>query len=120
MPSTASGCTGIDVLVFISAQISKQPYAAVGKPQWTACYKQTRKTKDMPLESIFTSQPSPSFKETIQRLWTAHVERRRVHAVYAQTRRELSAMSKRELADIGIDGSDIDQIAAEAAAISQK
>lgn len=36
-------------------------------------------------------------------------------AVYAQTRRELSAMSTRELNDIGIDAASIDDIAYDAA-----
>ncbi|WP_223423491.1 DUF1127 domain-containing protein [Tateyamaria pelophila] len=74
----------------------------------------------MTLQNILTVHPFEGFLDTIHQFRADHAERRRARAVYDRTWRELSAMSDRERADIGIHRSDIPGIASEAAAMSRK
>jgi len=74
----------------------------------------------MTLQSIRTIHPFEGFHSLIQQFKADRAERRRVRAVYDRTWRELSAMSDRERADIGIHSSDIPRVASEAAALSRK
>jgi|GEM_PF-2096608 uncharacterized protein YjiS (DUF1127 family) len=74
----------------------------------------------MTLQSIRTINPFEGFHNLIQQFKADRAERRRVRAVYDRTWRELSAMSDRERADIGIHSSDIPRVASEAAALSRK
>ncbi len=70
----------------------------------------------MTLQNILTVHPFEGLHNTIQQFRVDHAERRRARAVYDRTWRELSAMSDRERAVIGIHSSDIPRIAFEAAA----
>lgn len=74
----------------------------------------------MTLQDILTVHPFERLHNTILQFRADHAERRRARAVYDRTWRELSAMSDRERADIGIHSSDIPRIALEAAAMSRK
>lgn len=74
----------------------------------------------MTLQNILTIHPFEGFHNTIQKFRAARAERRRVRAVYDRAWRELSAMSDRERADIGIHSSEIPRVASEAAAMSRK
>ncbi len=104
----------------ISVQIQNDPNAIIGDMRWIEFHHLKRKTENMTLQNILTVHPFEGFHNTIQQFRADHAERRRVRAVYDRTWRELSAMSGRERADIGIHSSDIPRIASEAAAMSRK
>lgn len=74
-----------------------------------------RKTKAMTLQNIIPAHPFSGLTAIAHRLRENLQERRQAKAAYDRTLAELSAMSGRELADIGINRSDIPRIAAEAA-----
>jgi uncharacterized protein YjiS (DUF1127 family) len=74
----------------------------------------------MTLQNILNVHSFEGFHDTIQQFRADHAERRRARAIYVRTWRELSAMSDRERADIGIHSSDIPRISSEAAAMSRK
>jgi len=71
-------------------------------------------------QNILTVHPFDGLHAKIQQFRADCAERRGARAVYERTWRELSAMSNRERADIGIHSSDIPRIASEAAAVSRK
>ena len=74
----------------------------------------------MTLQNILTIHPFEGFHNMIQKFRAYRAERRRVRAVYDRAWRELSAMSDRERADIGIHSSEIPRVASEVAAMSRK
>jgi uncharacterized protein YjiS (DUF1127 family) len=106
--------------VTISVQNQNEPNAIIGDMPWIKFHHLKRKTEDMTLQNILTVHPFEGFHNIIQQFRADHAERRRARAVYNRTWRELSAMSGRERADIGIHSSDIPRIASEAAAMSRK
>lgn len=70
---------------------------------------------EMTLQSIIPADPIHGFLDAIQRLRANLAEQRKAQAAYDRTFNELSAMSNRDLADIGVDRAAIPLIAAEAA-----
>lgn len=79
-----------------------------------------RKTYKMTLQNTLTIYPLERFLVAIERLRADFADQREKRAIYDRTWRELSAMSNRERADIGIHRSDIPRIASEAATMSRK
>jgi uncharacterized protein YjiS (DUF1127 family) len=71
----------------------------------------------MTFQSILTRHPFEGFISALRQLRSEYEDKRQRKAVYERTWRELSAMSNRDMADIGIYSSDIPRIAAEAAAM---
>ncbi|MBM7070063.1 DUF1127 domain-containing protein [Actibacterium sp. 188UL27-1] len=69
----------------------------------------------MTFQNLYLSHPLHRIVEVYWRLRSEIAENRRTRAVYNQTFAELSAMSDRELVDIGLSRGDIGQISAEAA-----
>jgi uncharacterized protein YjiS (DUF1127 family) len=106
--------------VAISVQIQNEPNAIIGDTRWIKFHHLKRKTGDMTLQNILTIHPFEGFHNTFQQFRADRAERRRVKAVYDRTWRELSEMTDRERADIGIHSSEIPRIASEAAAMSRK
>jgi uncharacterized protein YjiS (DUF1127 family) len=104
----------------INLQVQNKPNTLIGDTRWIKFHHLKRKTEDMTLQNILTVHPFEGFHNMIQQFRADYAERRRVRAVYNRTWRELSAMSGRERADIGIHSSDIPRIASEAAAMSRK
>jgi uncharacterized protein YjiS (DUF1127 family) len=74
-----------------------------------------RKTKDMTFQNIIPAHPLSGFLAAVHDVRERAAERRKTNAAYTRTLNELSAMSSRELADIGLHRSEIPRIAAEAA-----
>jgi len=74
-----------------------------------------RKTKDMTLHNILPIHPFSGFIPAAHDLRDRATERRKANAAYTRTLNELSAMSSRELADIGLHRSEIPDVAAKAA-----
>ncbi|MFL4470598.1 DUF1127 domain-containing protein [Tateyamaria armeniaca] len=69
----------------------------------------------MTLAQIVPAHPFSAFIAAVTNMFERAAERRQTHAVYTKTLNELSAMSSRELADIGVHRSEIPNIAAAAA-----
>lgn len=69
----------------------------------------------MTFQNILPAHPMQSIYDAVHRLRSDLAEQRRANAVYTQVFNELSAMSNRDLADIGVAPSDIERIASEAA-----
>jgi len=69
----------------------------------------------MTFQNILPAHPMQGFLDAVRRLKSDMAEQRRGNALYRQVSGELTAMSDRELADIGIARSDIERIATEAA-----
>ncbi len=69
----------------------------------------------MTLQNIVPAHPFSGVTAALQGLRERAVERAEMKAVYNKTWRELSAMSNRDLADIGLHRSDIPRVATEAA-----
>ncbi|WP_282063852.1 DUF1127 domain-containing protein [Roseobacter litoralis] len=69
----------------------------------------------MTVQNLHTSNPLYRIVEAYWRFRSRTAENRRTRAVYYQTFAELSAMSDRELVDIGLSRGDIGQVATEAA-----
>lgn len=61
-----------------------------------------------------TSRPSGSIAEAFKAAYVKYVDRAARRAAYRQTVRELSALSSRELADLGMHHSNIKSVALEA------
>jgi uncharacterized protein YjiS (DUF1127 family) len=78
---------------------------------------QKERRKSMTLQNMIPAHPFSSFISAVLDLRERAAERRKTKAAYTKTRDELSEMSSRELADIGIHRSEIPRIAAEAANI---
>ena len=87
---------------------------------WIKFHQINGKTYDMTLQNTLTIHPLARLLETIGRHLSSLADQREKRAVYDRVWRELSAMSHREQADIGIHSSDIPRIASEAAAMSRK
>jgi uncharacterized protein YjiS (DUF1127 family) len=69
----------------------------------------------MTLQNIIPAHPFSGLVAAFQDLRARAEEWRATRAAYTRTLNELSAMSSRELADIGLHRSDIPGVAAEAA-----
>ena len=67
------------------------------------------------LQNILPARPMQGFIDAVHRLKSDMAEQRRTRAIYNQVFGDLSAMSNRDLADIGVARSDIERIATEAA-----
>lgn len=104
----------------VNVHILNEPSAVIGNMRWIKFHHLKRKTEDMKFQNILTGHPFEGFHNTIQQFRADHAERRRARAVYDRTWRELSAMSGRDRAEMGIHSSDIPRIASEAAAMSRK
>lgn len=66
----------------------------------------------MTLQNILHRHPFHVFAHAMDRLRSNMAAQRKARAAYNKTHRELSAMSTRELTDIGIDRADIPTVAA--------
>ena len=75
-----------------------------------------RKRNDMAFQNTLPQTPISGIFGALRRMKNRFDARRQANARYDQAWRELSAMSRHEMADIGIDRSDIPRIAAEMAA----
>ncbi len=104
----------------VSKPIQNGPAAITQYTRWIEFHHLKRKTADMTLQNILTVHPFEGLHNRIRQFRSDHAERRSAKEVYDRTWRELSAMSNRERADIGIHCSDIPRIASEAAAMSRK
>ena len=104
----------------INLQVQNKSNTLIGDTRWIKFHHLKRKTEDMTLQNILTIHPFGGFHDAIQQFRADRAERRRVRAVYDRTWRDLSAMSDRERADIGIHSSEIPRIASEAAAMSRQ
>jgi uncharacterized protein YjiS (DUF1127 family) len=69
----------------------------------------------MTLQNFIPAHPLSGLVAAVHDLRMRAQERRATRAAYSRTLNELSAMSSRELADIGLHRSDIPGVAAEAA-----
>ncbi len=105
--------------VAISVQIQNEPNAIIGDTRWIEFHHLKRKTEDMTFQNVLTVHPLEGLRNAIEQFRADHATRGRARAVYDRTWRELSAMSDRERADIGIHSSDVPRIAYEAAAMSR-
>ena len=72
----------------------------------------------MTFQNLILPHPSHRISEAFRQFRAELAEQRRTRSVYNRTFTELSAMSDRELVDIGLCRGDIGQIAEEAAAMS--
>ncbi|WP_299960978.1 DUF1127 domain-containing protein [uncultured Roseobacter sp.] len=72
----------------------------------------------MTFHNLTLSHPSHRILEAFRQFRAELAEHRRTRAVYNRTFTELSAMSDRDLVDIGLSRGDIGQIAEEAATMS--
>ncbi|MCE8005819.1 DUF1127 domain-containing protein [Aestuariivita sp.] len=72
----------------------------------------------MTFQNLTLSHPSHRILEAFRQFRAELAGHRRNRAVYNRTFTELSAMSDRELVDIGLSRGDIEQIAQEAATMS--
>ncbi|MEM5477995.1 DUF1127 domain-containing protein [Pacificibacter sp. AS14] len=72
----------------------------------------------MTMQNILHRHPLHDFVGAIDHIRSHMAVKRQTRAVYAKTHSELSAMSTRDLTDIGIDRADIPKIAAEAASMT--
>jgi uncharacterized protein YjiS (DUF1127 family) len=71
----------------------------------------------MTFANILLAHPLQDLMAHIQQARANHREFRAKKAIYDRTFQELSSMSHRELLDIGINSSDFENIAAEAAGL---
>ncbi|PRY80530.1 uncharacterized protein YjiS (DUF1127 family) [Yoonia maritima] len=69
-------------------------------------------------QNILHRHPFHSFAHAMDRIRANWAAQRKINAAYDETHRELSAMSTRELTDIGIDRADIPKVAAEAVSMT--
>lgn len=69
----------------------------------------------MTLQNIIPANPFSGLIAFVHHLSDRAADRRKQNAVYTRTLNELSALSNRELADIGLHRCEISRIAAEAA-----
>ena len=76
---------------------------------------QTERRKNMTFQNIIPAHPFSGLFPALHDLRMRAQEQRTTRAAYTRTLNELSAMSSRELADIGLHRSDIPGVAAEAA-----
>jgi len=92
---------------------------ALNQPQpktWRATVRRHQKdVNQMTFQNILPARPMQGFLDAVRRLKSDMAEQRRSHAVYRQVFGELTEMSDRELADIGIARSDIESISTQAA-----
>lgn len=72
----------------------------------------------MTLQNILHRHPLHGFANAMDRMWSEMAVQRKARAAYDKTHRELSAMSTRDLTDIGIDRGDISKVAGEAASMT--
>jgi len=72
----------------------------------------------MTVQNLLHLHPLHSVAHAMERMWSNMAVRQKTKAAYNKTHRELSSMSTRELADVGIDRADIPTIAGEAASIA--
>lgn len=72
----------------------------------------------MTFQSILPTHPFQGFYNAISRYRAELAEHRRIRAAYNQTFNELSAMSDRDLVDIGLSRGDTARVAKEAAAMN--
>lgn len=77
-----------------------------------------RKEYKMTLQNITHRHPFQGIAHTINRVRAKMAKERKIRVAYDETRSELSAMSSRELNDIGIDRADISKVAAQAASMA--
>lgn len=72
----------------------------------------------MTLQNILHSHPLHGFAKKIHRIRLNMAAQRKTRTAYSKTHQDLSAMSTRDLTDIGIDRADIPKVAAEAASMT--
>jgi uncharacterized protein YjiS (DUF1127 family) len=82
--------------------------------RWIGFHHWKRKTKDVTFAKILPAHPLQGLRARIQQAKADNAEFHARKAIYDRTFNQLSAMSNRDLADIGIRSSDIESIAAQA------
>ena len=104
----------IDLAALSIVQVQKHRMSEAYETRWIGFHHWKRKTKDMTFANILPAHPLQGLMAHIQRAKTDYAEFHAKKAIYDRTFNQLSAMSKRDLADIGICSSDIESIAAQA------
>ena len=105
----------IDLATLSVVQVQKHRISKSYEMRWIYFHHWKRKTKEMTFANILPAHPLQGLMAYIHQVKADYMEFHAKKAIYDRTFSQLSAMSNRDLTDIGIHYSDIEGIAAQAA-----